>query len=131
MGIYVAHKVVRMMARERRNVIDARILILGITFKEDCPDLRNTRVFDVYEELIEANAIVDIHDPWADVAECQREFGITPVGSPDFGSYDAIVLAVAHSQFKGAAFVDALVASGALIYDAKGALPEFAVDARL
>lgn len=100
MGLHVAHQVIRLMAQKRIHVVGSRILVLGLTFKEDCPDLRNTRVVDIVHELQATNAVVDVFDPWADRAEVERELGIMAVEEPMKGAYDAIVLAVAHSQFR-------------------------------
>ena len=133
MGIYVANQVLRLMARRRIHVIDSRILVLGLTFKEDCPDLRNTKVVDIVHELQAAQARVDVFDPWADAGEAARELGITPVAQPEAGVYGAIVLAVAHRQFRarGSAGVIALGRPGAAIYDVKGILPAGTADYRL
>ena len=133
MGIYVANQVLRLMARQRINVIDSRILVLGLTFKEDCPDLRNTKVVDIVHELEAAQARVDVFDPWADAGEAARELGIAPVVQPESGAYDAIVLAVAHRQFRalGTAGVIALGKPGAAIYDVKSALDPVPGSARL
>jgi len=125
MGIYVANQVLRLMARQRINVIDSRILVLGVAFKEDCPDLRNTKVVDIVHELETAQARVDVFDPWADAGEAARELGITPIAQPEPGAYDAIVLAVAHRQFR------ALGKPGAAIYDVKSALDPVPGSARL
>ncbi|MFC5437345.1 Vi polysaccharide biosynthesis UDP-N-acetylglucosamine C-6 dehydrogenase TviB [Rhodanobacter umsongensis] len=99
MGLYVAHQVIRLMANQRIHVIGSRILVLGLTFKEDCPDLRNTRVVEIVRELQAAHAQVDVHDPWADADEATHKLGITPIAQVDHGVYDAIVLAVAHQRF--------------------------------
>ncbi|KAA2285199.1 nucleotide sugar dehydrogenase [Arenimonas fontis] len=133
MGIYVAHRVMALMARKRINVVDSRVLVLGLTFKEDCPDLRNTRVVDLVRELEAANAKVDVHDPWADAAEAEAELGLRLVERPDEGAYDAVVLAVAHSCFRelDAAALRALARREAVFYDIKHVLPEGVADERL
>jgi UDP-N-acetyl-D-galactosamine dehydrogenase len=133
MGIYVANQVLRLMARRRIHVIDSRILVLGLTFKEDCPDLRNTKVVDIVHELQAAQARVEVFDPWADAGEAMRELGIATIAQPESGAYDAIVLAVAHRQFRalGSAGVIALGRPGAAIYDVKSALEPAAGSARL
>ena len=100
MGLYVAHKVLRLMASKRIHVVGSRILVLGLTFKEDCPDLRNTRVVDIVRELQAAHAEVDVYDPCADRDEAERELGIRPITELEHGAYDAVVLAVAHRQFR-------------------------------
>jgi UDP-N-acetyl-D-galactosamine dehydrogenase len=133
MGAYVSAQVLRLMALKQINVVGSRVLVLGITFKEDCPDLRNTRVREIVEELRACHAQVDVYDPHADPVACQRECGIRPVPQPDTGAYDAIVIAVAHQEFRalGVAGVRALAKPGAVIYDVKYVLPASAVDGRL
>jgi UDP-N-acetyl-D-galactosamine dehydrogenase len=88
------------MLQKRIHVNDSKILMMGLTFKENCPDLRNTRVTDMIEELSNFGAKVDVYDPWVDADEAQHEYGITPVKEPEKDSYDAIILAVGHEQFK-------------------------------
>ncbi len=102
MGAYVVSQVVKEMVKKRIHVENSNILIMGLTFKENCPDLRNTRVVDIVAEFKDYNANVDVYDPWIDVAESEHEYGITPVSEPDQGKYDAIILAVAHNEFKEA-----------------------------
>ncbi|TNJ35385.1 nucleotide sugar dehydrogenase [Arenimonas terrae] len=134
MGIYVAHRVMALMARERIHVVGARVLVLGLTFKEDCPDLRNTRVADLVRELESANARVDVHDPWADADEARRELGIEPVATPEAGAYDAVVMAVGHACFRemDAAALRALgKPGGSVFYDIKYAMPEGVADERI
>ena len=134
MGIYVAHRVMALMARERIHVVGARVLVLGLTFKEDCPDLRNTRVADLVRELESANARVDVHDPWANADEARRELGIAPVAAPETGAYDAVVMAVGHACFRDmdAAALRALGKPGASVfYDIKYAMPEGVADERI
>jgi UDP-N-acetyl-D-glucosamine/UDP-N-acetyl-D-galactosamine dehydrogenase len=133
MSAHVCAQVLRLMALKQISVVGSRILILGITFKEDCPDLRNTRVREIVDELRACNARVDVYDPHADADECERECGIRPVPAPEAGAYDAIVIAVAHRQFRamGAQGVHALGKPRAVIYDVKYVLPADAVDGRL
>jgi UDP-N-acetyl-D-galactosamine dehydrogenase len=134
MGIYVAHRVMALMARERIHVVGARVLVLGLTFKEDCPDLRNTRVADLVRELESANARVDVHDPWADADEARHELGIAPVAAPEAGAYDAVVMAVGHACFRemDAAALRALGKPGASVfYDIKYAMPDGVADERI
>ncbi len=133
MGRYVADRVVRLLSHRRMHVVDARILVLGLTFKENCPDLRNTRVVDLIHELQDAHATVDVFDPWADPDEAKAECGVVPLAEPGAGVYDAVVLAVAHRQFAelGAAGIRALGKPGAVLYDVKGMLPIEDVDGRL
>ena len=134
MGQHVAAEVVKLMIRKGQAIAGARVLILGFTFKENCPDLRNTRVIDLVREFEEFGASVDVHDPWADAAEAKHEYGIELLDNePASRAYDAIVVAVAHEQY-AAAGVDGIRSfgkPGAVIYDIKGILPKADVDARL
>jgi len=100
MGSYVADQVSKLMTKKRIHVVDANVLIMGLTFKENCPDIRNTRVVDLVNAFNEFNCNVDVYDPWVNKDEAVREFGIRPINSPIKGQYDAIVIAVAHDQFK-------------------------------
>ena len=134
MGIYVAHRVMALMARQRIHVVGARVLVLGLTFKEDCPDLRNTRVADLVAELALANAQVDVHDPWADADEAERELGIRPVPAPEPGAYDAVVMAVGHRCFRelSAAQLRGFgKPSASVFYDIKYAMPDGVADERI
>ncbi|KHF25888.1 Vi polysaccharide biosynthesis UDP-N-acetylglucosamine C-6 dehydrogenase TviB [Solemya velum gill symbiont] len=99
MGSHVVTQLVKTMMKRRIQVTGARVLVMGLTFKENCPDLRNTRVVDLVAELAEYECEVDVYDPWVDVQEAQNEYGITPVVEPDIATYDAIILAVGHHQF--------------------------------
>ena len=100
MGAYVVSQLVKAMLRRRIHVDGARVLIMGLTFKENCPDLRNTRIVDIVQELAEYNIAVDIFDPWVNSDEAKLEYGITPIAEPAVNAYDGIVLAVAHSEFR-------------------------------
>ena len=133
MGAYVAEQVVKMMLKRRMQVVDARVLVLGFTFKENCPDVRNTRVVDIVQELGKYHASVDIHDPWANAGEVDHEYGLTLEATPAAGIYDAIILAVAHETFRrlGAEGLRRFGKPGAVLYDVKSVLPRDAVDARL
>jgi UDP-N-acetyl-D-glucosamine/UDP-N-acetyl-D-galactosamine dehydrogenase len=133
MGRYVANNVIRLLSQRRRHIVDARILMLGMTFKENCPDLRNTRVVDVIHELQDARATVEVFDPWADADEPRQEYGLALMTDPEKGVYDAVILAVAHHQFVelGAEGIRALCKPGGVVYDVKGVLPVEAVDGRL
>ena len=133
MGAHVAVQVVRLMARKGINPVGARVLVLGLAFKENCPDLRNTRVVDIIGELAGFQAKVDVYDPWVDAAEAEHEYGITPIREPKVGEYDAIVLAVGHAQFAklGGQGVRALGKARSVVYDVKYVLPRDAVDGRL
>jgi len=133
MGLHVAQRVVKLMQQRGIQTAGARVLVLGLAFKENCPDLRNTRVIDVVRELQSYSIEVDVHDPWVAPAYAQHEYGLTPVPLPQAGAYDAIVLAVAHTQFRalGAAGLRAFGKPGAVLFDVKAVLPADAVDARL
>lgn len=100
MGAYVAGRMIKAMLKRRIQVNGARVLVLGLTFKENCPDLRNTRVVDVVSELREYGALVDIHDPWVNPAEAQHEYGLDMVAEPETGAYDGVILAVAHDVYR-------------------------------
>jgi UDP-N-acetyl-D-galactosamine dehydrogenase len=134
MGGHVAGQVVKLMLKKAINVVGARILVLGFTFKEGCPDVRNTKVIDIVRELQGYNARIDIYDPWIDPAEAEHEYGVRPMSAPpEQGAYDAIVLAVAHPEFLqlGAAGIHALGKSSHVIYDVKSLLPKSESDGRL
>lgn len=133
MGSYVAGQLVKAMLQRGLPVKNARVLVLGLTFKENCPDLRNTKVVDVIAELESFGARVDVHDPWADPAEAQHEYGIELVDQPQAGAYDAIVLAVAHRDFAAmdARNIRAFGKPEHVLYDLKYALPLGAADLRL
>ncbi|GLT08444.1 Vi polysaccharide biosynthesis UDP-N-acetylglucosamine C-6 dehydrogenase TviB [Sulfitobacter porphyrae] len=121
MGAYMAGQLVKAMIKRDIAIGGARVLVLGLTFKENCPDLRNTRVIDLIRELRDYGAEVDVHDPWVDPAEAQREFGIDMVQTPAEGAYDAVVLAVAHAEFSeaGAAVLRAHGKAAQVFYDIK------------
>lgn len=133
MGAYVAEQMVKTMLKRRIHVQGARVLIMGLTFKENCPDLRNTRVVDVINELQEYGAVVDVFDPWVDASEAEREYGLSPVLAPEQGAYDGLILAVAHEQFRtlGAAAIRALGKSEHVLFDLKYLLPVAESDLRL
>jgi UDP-N-acetyl-D-galactosamine dehydrogenase len=100
MGSFVADSVIKMMTKRKAQVVDARVLIMGLTFKENCPDLRNTGVIDIIEEMKTYNTLVDIYDPWADPAEAEHEYGLKLIQAPEKNTYDAIIICVGHNQFK-------------------------------
>ncbi|KIC23268.1 Vi polysaccharide biosynthesis UDP-N-acetylglucosamine C-6 dehydrogenase TviB [Leisingera sp. ANG-M6] len=133
MGAYVAGEMVKAMLKRGLPVAGARVLVMGLTFKENCPDLRNTRVIDVVRSLEEYGAVVDVFDPHADPAEAQEEYGIPLVAEPGQGAYAGVVLAVAHSEFRamGAQAIRALGSEGALLYDLKYVLAPDEADLRL
>jgi UDP-N-acetyl-D-galactosamine dehydrogenase len=133
MGAYVAQQVVKLMTQKRIPVVDAKILVMGLTFKENCPDLRNTRVVDILDEFGDYHCQIDVYDPWVNPAEAEHEYGITPVAKPQAGSYDAIILAVNHRQFveMGLEEIKALGKSNCVIFDVKYVFPAGSVDGRL
>ncbi len=133
MGGYVASRVVQLMVRKGIDPAQARVLVLGLAFKENCPDLRNTRVADLVAALRDSGARVDVHDPWVDAALARSTYGIDMVGEPESGAYDAVVVAVGHRQFHalGADGVRRLGRPLSVIYDIKYVLPRDAVDGRL
>jgi UDP-N-acetyl-D-galactosamine dehydrogenase len=133
MGAYVVSQLVKALVKRRIQVDGARILIMGLTFKENCPDLRNTRVVDIVRELAEFNVAADVYDPWVSVEEARHEYGITPIAEPQLGGYDAIVLAVAHDQFRamGSTKIRALGKKEHVLYDLKYILSPKDADVRL
>jgi UDP-N-acetyl-D-galactosamine dehydrogenase len=100
MGSYIAERIVKLLTQKRIHVVDSRILVMGLTFKENCPDLRNTRVVDVINDLQEFNTRIDVYDPWVSSEEAEAEYGISLIDQPQPGAYDAVLLAVAHQQFR-------------------------------
>jgi UDP-N-acetyl-D-galactosamine dehydrogenase len=133
MGGYVVSQLVKAMTKRRIHVQGARVLVMGLAFKENCPDLRNTRIVDIVRELREYHVDVDVYDPWVDPDEAVHEYGITPVAEPRPGEYDGIVLAVAHRQFAemGAARVHAYGKADHVLYDLKYVLRPDESDLRL
>jgi UDP-N-acetyl-D-galactosamine dehydrogenase len=133
MALYVAGQITQLMAARRIHVKGARVLMLGITFKENAPDIRNSKVVDVVRELQKHGATVDVYDPWANAKECQHEYGLRPVRTLRARSYDVMVLAVAHREFRalGAGGVRRLGRKNHVLYDIKHLFPAAAVDGRL
>jgi len=133
MGEHVAERLVKLMTKKGINVVDARVLVLGLAFKENCPDIRNTKVVDVVDALRDYNVRVDVHDPWVCPDEAQAEYGIELVSKPEPGAYDAAVLAVAHQEFVvlGAEGVCRYLRPEHVIFDVKYALDRSRVTARL
>jgi UDP-N-acetyl-D-galactosamine dehydrogenase len=133
MGSHVAGSVVKLMLQRGLKVKGGRALIMGLTFKENCPDLRNTRVTDIIDELKSFGMQVDVWDPWVNVAEAEHEYGITPISEPQAGTYDAMVLAVSHRQFAelGVDKIRQLGAPDAVLYDVKYLFPTSETDGRL
>jgi UDP-N-acetyl-D-galactosamine dehydrogenase len=133
MGSYVVSQVVKLMLKKRIHVNDAKILMMGLTFKENCPDLRNTRVTDMLDELASYGALVDVFDPWVDADEARKVYGISLLEQPGPGVYDAIILAVGHDQFRAmsAADIRAFGKANHVLYDIKYVLDREEVDGRL
>jgi UDP-N-acetyl-D-galactosamine dehydrogenase len=129
MGKHVATEVVKLMMRKDLKVIDSKVLILGFTFKEDCPDVRNTRVIDIHHELRNFDINVDVYDPWANPEEVMHEYGITVVNELPKEEYSAAILAVAHKEFADLDIRS--IANNGVVYDVKGVLNKEQVDARL
>jgi UDP-N-acetyl-D-galactosamine dehydrogenase len=133
MGNYVTDQVAKIMTKKRIHVVDSNILIMGLTFKENCPDLRNTRVVDLVAQFQGFNCNVDVYDPWVSKEEAKQEYGITPVDAPQPGHYDAILLAVAHNEFiqMGVEAIRAFGKSNHVLFDIKYLLEAALVDGRL
>ena len=133
MGTYVATEILKLMTSKKIHAKDARVLVLGLTFKENCPDLRNSKVVDVIHELEKFGAKVDVHDPWVDSAEARHEYGIRPIRALKPRHYDAIVMAVAHREFKemGIAKIRRLAKRHHVLYDIKHVFTRAEVDGRL
>ena len=133
MAIYVAGEVLRRMTSRRIHVKGARVLVMGMTFKENCPDVRNSKVVDVIRELEKFGATVEVYDPWVDGDEAHHEYGLKPVKSVRKGSYDAIVMAVAHDEFRkmGLTKIRALGKREHVLYDIKYVFGAHEVDGRL
>ena len=133
MGAYVVTQLVKAMLKKRIQVEDAKVLILGLSFKENCPDIRNTRIIDIVNELKEYHTQIDVYDPWVDAAEAEHEYGISPISNLENGKYDAVILAVAHHQFKdmGVQAIRALGKSEHVLYDLKYVLSQAESDLRL
>jgi len=133
MGAYVVERVVKLMTQHRIYVAQAKVLVLGLTFKENCPDIRNTRVTDIVEELSGYNANVEVYDPWADAEEAKHELDIDLVDKLENNRYDAIILAVAHHQFQemGGNAIRALGKTACVVFDVKYSLSNDIVDAYL
>ena len=133
MGAYVASQLVKAMLKRRVHVDGARVLILGLTFKENCPDLRNTRVVDVVTELRDYGVYVDVHDPWVDAADVQKEYGLALVTTPEPEAYDGVILAVAHDSYReaGAAALRGYGRPGHVFCDLKSVFARDESDLRL
>ena len=133
MGVFITNQVIKLMLQKRIQVADSRILILGLTFKENCPDLRNTRVVDIVDELKTYNANIDVYDPWVDISIAKKEYQIDMILELKNNTYDAIIVTVGHNVFKdlGSENIKALGKQNFIIYDIKSLLPHDDVDGRL
>jgi UDP-N-acetyl-D-galactosamine dehydrogenase len=133
MGAYVASQLVKALLKRSIHVQSARILIMGLTFKENCPDLRNTRVVDIVRELADYDVVAEVYDPWVDPEEAQHEYGLKPIQEPQPGAYDAMILAVAHDQFRsmGAQKIRSFGKEKHVLYDLKYVLSPEESDERL
>lgn len=133
MGEYVVTQLVKTMIKKRIQVEGAKVLILGLSFKENCPDVRNTKVIDIVHELQEYNIDVDVYDPWVEAKEAKREYDITPISRPVSNQYDAVILAVAHSEFvdMGVEHIRSLGKNNHVLYDLKYVFDKEATDIRL
>ncbi|NVK75244.1 MAG: nucleotide sugar dehydrogenase [Oceanospirillaceae bacterium] len=132
MGMFVANKVVKLMIQKHHRIGASRSLILGITFKENCPDIRNTRVIDIYQELAQFGMKVDIYDPWANPKEVKEELGVEILTTaPNLKHYDSVILAVAHNEFLEMKIEDNIDLTKQVLFDTKAILDKTRVDARL
>lgn len=133
MGEYVVTQLVKTMIKKRIQVEGAKVLVLGLSFKENCPDVRNTKVIDIVHELEEYNIDVDVYDPWVDKAEAEREYDVTPISKPVVNHYDGIILAVAHNEFleMGAEQIRARGKTSHVLYDLKYVFSKEDTDIRL
>lgn len=133
MGAHIASSAVKLMMKKKIHVVDSRILILGLTFKENCPDIRNTRVVDIIDELNTYHANVDVYDPWANSEQVKDEYGFDLISQPSTDTYDAIILAVSHDKFKemGTKAIKALGKKDSILYDVKAILDKDLIDSRL
>lgn len=133
MGMYVVERVVELMCNKKIAIDNSKVLIMGFTFKENCPDVRNTRVIDMIEAFKSKHAVVDVYEPWGDPTEIKHEYGIEPVSEPANNKYDAIIMAVAHDEFKAMSFdsIRALGKDECVIYDIKNILPASMIDGGL
>jgi len=130
MGVFVATKVIKMMIAENKEIKKSRVLILGFAFKENCPDIRNTKVIDIFKELKSFGTEVDVYDPWVNGHDVEKMFGVEMLKNLINKNYDAIILAVAHRQFVNLDF-EQFQKKGALIFDTKSFIDRDFVNARL
>ncbi|UKT63285.1 nucleotide sugar dehydrogenase [Pedobacter mucosus] len=130
MGMFIANKIIKMLIARKKAINGGKVLILGFAFKENCPDTRNTRVIDIYKELLSFSLTIDVFDPWANAEAVQQEYGINLINKEALKSYDAIILAVAHSQFLDLDYT-ALKQPDGILFDTKSFINRSLVDARL
>jgi UDP-N-acetyl-D-galactosamine dehydrogenase len=131
MSAFIANKVIKLMIKHDIKIKGAKVLLLGITFKENCPDIRNTKVVDIYNELRLYNVDADVYDPRANADEVYEEYGIRMIDAPENRKYDAIVLAVSHSEFSNLNYFGLKKNENAVIFDTKGFIDRNLVDGRL
>jgi len=131
MGKYIASQVIKLMISQEHKVKGAKVLVLGITFKENCPDIRNTHVVDIVKELQQYGAEVEIYDPWANPEEVMHEYGLECLCKLNGNHYEAIILAVAHKAFEELDLKSLGSSNNSIIYDVKGILKQDQVDGRL
>ncbi|BAX82641.1 nucleotide sugar dehydrogenase [Labilibaculum antarcticum] len=131
MSAYVASRIIKEMIKKKHRIADSKVLVLGITFKENCPDIRNSKVFDLVKEFVEFGCEVDVFDPWADEQEVKKAYSLNLLSRINGDTYDAIVLAVAHKEFEDIDIAALRNGSNAVIYDIKGVLPKELIDCRL
>jgi UDP-N-acetyl-D-galactosamine dehydrogenase len=133
MSLYISAQIIKQMLAESIAPKQSRVLMLGLAFKENCPDVRNTKVVDIVAELASYGAKVDVYDPWVDADEARHEYGLDLVNEPEAGAYDVVVIAVAHNEFRalGEKGIRAFAKKRSVLYDIKYVLPAEAVDGRL
>jgi len=133
MGEYVATQLIKEMVKQRIQVVGSKILVMGLSFKENCPDIRNTKIIDMVQALKEYELDLDIYDPWVDPKEVEHEYGLAPISALQNNEYDAVILAVAHDQFKQmtAADIHALGKTKHVLFDLKYILSKEYSDIRL
>jgi len=128
MGKHVATEAIKLMIKKNQNVSSSRALILGFSFKENCPDFRNTKVIDIYNELLEYNMSVDVYDPWVSASEVELEYGVKTLNKVEMNNYNLVILAVAHKEFVDCKFD---LAKNSVLFDVKGILEKSIVDGKL
>ncbi len=130
MGAYIADEVIKLMVKQKKNIFQAKVLLLGITFKENCPDIRNSRVIDIYKQLLTYHVKVDVTDPWADFDAVKHEYGIQLMDKTDLSNYDSVIVAVSHKEFLSMDF-SVCKKSSTVLYDVKGLLDKSFITASL